>query len=89
MAATAKSEESALKVMEEAGSRAEVTEDEIHGAGPHQGKRPPFASQPSALLELLPGPLTFYLTPAFPLQVSSGQAALITCHMELPFLKPL
>lgn len=38
MAATAKSEESALKVMEEARSRVEVVEDEIHGAGPHQGK---------------------------------------------------
>lgn len=38
MAATAKSEESALKVMEEARSRVEVAEDKIHRGGPHQGK---------------------------------------------------
>lgn len=88
MAVTARSEESAPKVKEEAGGREGVGEEKIHGEDPQQGRRHLPSPRPSALWGLLPGLLLLHLMATFPLQVSNGRAALITCLTALPFLKP-
>lgn len=88
MAVTARSEESAPKVKEEAGGREGVAEEKIHRGDPHQGRRHLPCPWPSALWDLLPELLLLHLMAAFLLQVSNGQAALITCLTGLPFLKP-
>lgn len=53
------------------------------------GRQSPGGEGTSALWEFLTGLVPLHLMVAFPLQVSDGQAALITCLMGLPFLKPL
>lgn len=86
MALTTRTQESILKVKEEVDGREQVAEGKVCGGDRPEKETLSFSTD---LWEILSGLLFPCLKGVFPLQVSCGQAALITCLMGLLSLRPL